>query len=97
MRWLLFLSRLAFIWNVFFLLAVIIQYFRSVPGQQLDTTDIFIGYVMAVVFNPLVNLCYAVLFFVNRQKLAIVPRWLLIANAISLLLLFIYVIYLNDR
>ena len=97
MRWLLFLSRLALIWNVFFLLAVTIHYFRSVPGQELDTTDIFIGYLMVVVFNPLVNLCYAVLFFSNRQKLWVVPRWLLVANAIFLLLLVIYVIYLNDR
>lgn len=67
------------------------------PGEQLDTTDVFIGYIMAVVFVPFVNLCYAVLFFVNRQKLAAVPRWLLAVNAVFLLLLIIYVIYLNDR
>ncbi|MBB1285679.1 hypothetical protein HRH25_14935 [Flavisolibacter sp. BT320] len=97
MRWLLFLSRLAFIWNVFFLLAITLHYFRSIPGQELDTTDIFIGYVMVVIFSPFVNLCYTILFFANREKLAIVPRWLMIANAIFLLLLIIYVIYLNDR
>jgi hypothetical protein len=97
MRWLLFLSRLALIWSVFFLLAIFLQFFRSVPGRELDTTDVFIGYVMVVVFTPFVNLCYAVLFFVNRQKLAIVPRWLLATNTIFLFLLIIYVIYLNDH
>ncbi|RYZ54742.1 MAG: hypothetical protein EOO14_13965 [Chitinophagaceae bacterium] len=97
MRWLLFLSRLAFIWGVFFLLAISLQIYRSMPGEQIDTTDVFIGYLMVVVFIPFVNLCYAILYFVNRQKLAAIPRWLLSVNAIFLLLLILYVIYLNDR
>ncbi len=97
MRWLLFLSRLAFIGSVFFLAAISLHLYRSVPGEQIDTTDVFIGYLMVVIFIPFVNLCYVVLYFLNRQKLAVVPWWLIYANAIFLLLLIIYVISLNDR
>ncbi len=97
MRWVLFLSRLAFVCNVFFLLAISLQYFRWIAYENIEATVIIIGYGMVVLINPFINLCYGVLFFLCREKLATVPRWLRIANFVFLLLQIFYIIYLNDH
>jgi hypothetical protein len=97
MRWLLFLSRLAFICNVFFLLAVSLQFTRWLRNADLEATIIILGYVLVLVLNPFVNFCVAILYFTKREKLANIPKYLLLANLVFLLLQIIYVIYLNDR
>lgn len=96
MRWLLFLSRLAFICNVCFLLAFSLKLTKWIADQDLSATIIVIGFVMVVLFNPLVNLCYLVLALVRRKALSMVPAWLITANIFFLLLQFFYILYLND-
>ena len=97
MRWLLFLSRLAFVCNLFFLLAVSIQATRWIQNEDLESTIIIVGYLMVAVLNPVVNLLYLLLFFAGRQTLKGVPRWLRIGNIFFLLLQILYLIFLNDR
>jgi hypothetical protein len=43
----------------------------------------------------LTNLCYLVLFFVNRKKLAIVPVWLIVINILFLFFQVIFLLLMN--
>jgi hypothetical protein len=94
MRPTLFLSRIAFICNVFFLLALLVK--TGVPTGSRDLVSFIgiIGYGLVALFNPLVNLLYGVLLM--RRRLAItVPRWLALTNFIFLLLQIQYILFLN--
>lgn len=97
MRWLLFLSRLAFICNSLFLVAVSLQFSRWFKDQQLEATLIITGYFMAMLLNPAAILCYGLLALNNRPKLSLIPRWLIVANCIFLLLQIFYLFYLNEQ
>lgn len=97
MHRLLFLSRLAFICNAFFALAVSLQFWRWFQNMDAEATTIIIGYFMAALFNPLANICYGLLFFINRSKLAVVPLWLRIANFIFLVFQVIFIFQLNGK
>ena len=97
MRWLLFLSRLAFICNVFFLLAFSLQISNWVKDQDLTSYFVIIGYVMGFVLNPLTNLCYFFMGIIARKKLSIVPAWLITANILFLVIDAFYLLYLNHK
>jgi hypothetical protein len=97
MRWLLFLSRLAFICNCFFLLALSLQFGRWFQNQDAEATAIIIGYFMSALLNPAAILCYLILFFSNREKLRIVPKWVIIANVLFLFLQIFYLLHLNAQ
>lgn len=97
MRWLLFISRVAFISNLFFLLTVILH-FNSFPvDQALVSTIVIIGYALSVfLFTPLVNILYLVFLVLRKKLFALVPKWLIITNFIFLLLQIAYIIlFLN--
>jgi len=95
MRWLLFLSRLAFVCNCFFLLAVSLQLGRWFQNQDAEALTIIIGYFMSVPLNFVTVVCYIVVFFGRKSGLHIVPKWLIIANSLFLLLQLFYIFYLN--
>jgi hypothetical protein len=98
MRWVSFLSRVAFVCNLFFVFTVILHFNSFLQDQAIISTIVIIGYALSVfVFNPLANIsCLAILLF--RKKLfELVPKWLVIANFIFLLLQITYVLFfLND-
>ena len=97
MRWLLFLSRIAFVCNLFFLLTLLLQWRNIVGDERVASTVIIIGYLFAVfLFNPLVNLSYGVVLLRRRPLFSSVPRWLVVANFIFLLLQLQYIFFLND-
>ena len=80
-----FFSRVAFICNICFLLAVIIQGIpRHLEGEVVSTT-IILGYVLAVFVNATVNIWCGVLFFSGKLLNKSVPIWLLIANFLFLI------------
>ena len=95
MRWLLFLSKLAFVCNLLFIPAFILQIRNFIGNYDLSSYIIIIGFVFAILFNPVTNLCYLVLFFVNRQKLAIVPVWLIVINILFLFFQVIFLLLMN--
>ena len=97
MRWLLFLSRLAFICNTFFLVALSLQFGRWFQNEDVESLVIIIGFFMSGILNPAAVLCYILLFFLNRNKLAVVPLWLRVANALFLLLQVFYIFHLNAQ
>ena len=97
MTWLLKLSRIAFICNIFFLLAFSIQISKWIKDQ--DTIDyiITIGFVMAFLLNPVTNVCYLVTAFFSRKKLSIIPSWLIVANILFLIIDGFYFLYINAK
>jgi hypothetical protein len=96
MRWLLFLSRVAFITNVFFLLALSLQLSDWLKNEDLAGTIAIMGYVLVALFNPLVNVFYLALFVIRKKFWHIVPSWLITANILFLVMQIFYILYLND-
>jgi hypothetical protein len=96
MRWLLFLSRLAFICGFAFVLSLLSLFFKEIENQELLQTLITIGYVIGLIVLPLSLLSYFVLWMIGKKPGTIVPAWILIANILFLAILFTYIFYLND-
>lgn len=82
MRLLRFLSRVAFICNVCFLLASFIQWLPNPPEGPLVSLVILIGYVLSIVVNWVVNVSVGVMLISGRLRKAQIPVWLLIVNLI---------------
>jgi hypothetical protein len=97
MRWLSFLSRLAFICNVFFLLAFSLRISNWVTDPDLAGTILIIGYFFVVLFSPLVNICYLFMFLLRKKFWIVVPSWLITANILFLVMQIFYILYLNDK
>ncbi|HYH16501.1 MAG TPA: hypothetical protein VD794_14830 [Flavisolibacter sp.] len=96
MRWLLFLSRVAFICNLFSLLTLLIMWRNVINQQAIESTIGIMGYVLAIIFNPFVNLIYGVLFVAKRSALVVIPKWLILANFVFFILQLLYIFVLND-
>ncbi|RYY90206.1 MAG: hypothetical protein EOO15_03485 [Chitinophagaceae bacterium] len=96
MRLVLFLSRVAFVCNVFFLLALLLRMGLPAKDEAVASTIVISGYALAAIFNPLVNLIYLVL-LLRRRLVATVPRWLALANFIFLLLQIQYILFINGN
>ncbi len=97
MRWLLFLSRLAFICGISFVLSISLLISDWAKDDDITSTIIIIGYFMGIIVVPVTNLCYLVVLFSRKKLTKYVPRWLAIANFIFLLLLLYYIFYMNDH
>lgn len=97
MRWLLFLSRLAFICGIFFLLSLSLQV-RGIENWVKDETTvsniITIGVFMGLLILPLTNLCYLIAKLAKKKSG--VPAWLTVANILFLFVMIYYIFYLND-
>jgi hypothetical protein len=96
MRWLLFLSRLAFICGVFFMLSLTLLVNDWIKEESLVSTIITIGYFMGMIIVPCTNICYAIVLVIKRKLRPYVPLWLVSANLLFLFVLFFYIFYLND-
>lgn len=95
MRWLLFLSRLAFICGIFFLLTLSLLMKDWIKDESLVSTIITIGFFMGMIVVPITLLCYLVLWLARKKPATIVPRWLIIGNIVVLLILLGYIYYIN--
>jgi len=93
MRWLLFLSKLAFICGFCFLLSLALQLWNKSNMEAISSTVIIIGFVIGLIVVPLTLVCYLVVLI--RQKRLPVPLWLVIANIIFLFILMLYLIFIN--
>jgi hypothetical protein len=97
MRWLLFLSRVAFICNLFFLLTVLLQWRNLIGDERIASTVVIIGYFFAVfIFSPIVNISYGITLMRKKSLFTFIPRWLVLTNFIFLLLQLQYILFLND-
>ncbi len=96
MRWLLFLSRVAFICGIFFILSVSLLFWDWVQDEALISTIITLGYIMGMVLVPAVNLCYLIVLMIKKRIGVYVPVWLVMANILFLFILLFYILNLND-
>ena len=96
MRWLLFLSRLAFICGLFFLLALSLT-IRGIAGWVKDesaaSSIITIGVFMGLIVVPITILCYIVVWIAGKKTG--VPKWLITANLLFSIALIYYLFSLN--
>ena len=97
MRWLLFLSRLAFICGLSFLVSLGIAMTRTENQEPISSTIIVIGYGMGMVLVPLTVLCYLLVGVATNKLRKTVPLWLINANILFLFILLYYIFYLNDK
>jgi hypothetical protein len=95
MRGLLFLSRVAFICNIFFLLAFSLQLSNWIKNEELTSTILMLGYVFVFILSPIVNICYLFLVLLRRKLTRIIPAWLVTANALFLVIELFYILYIN--
>ncbi|RYY55799.1 MAG: hypothetical protein EOO09_09060 [Chitinophagaceae bacterium] len=91
MRWLLFLSRLAFICGLFFLLSFTLLVKDWTGDQAITSTIILIGHMLGLVFIPIVNVCYLGVLFIKRDLRPYVPTWLVVGNVFLLVILGLYI------
>jgi hypothetical protein len=96
MRWLLFLSRLAFICGLFFLLSLSQLIWNWMQEGSVLSTIITIGVFMGSVVIPLTCGCYLVVFLFTKKIRKALPLWLIVANILFLLLLVFFIFYWND-
>jgi hypothetical protein len=94
MRWCRFLSRVAFICNLFFVFGVLLQSAPFLSSEALRATILIAGFILApFLFNPLVNLMYLVLLLRRKPLAPSVPRWLAVANFIFLLVQILFLLF----
>lgn len=97
MRVYLFFCRLAFIFNLFFLIAIIMQWAKMDQTMPAVFAVMLVAYILAVfLINPLVNLIGLLLLLAKKHPQQTVPRWLLWTNFIFFLLQLCYIFLLND-
>lgn len=82
MRLVRFLSRVAFICNICFLVASLRQWILLPLDNQLASDIIVLGLLVSVVLNVIVNLIVLVLFVIGKLRSAAIPMWLLVVNLI---------------
>jgi hypothetical protein len=94
-RWILFLSKLAFICNLFFLASFVLQVTDWLHNAVIVSYIIIIGWFFAVLFNVCANASCLAVFLANRKKLSIVPAWLLVVNILFLILQLVFLFLMN--
>jgi hypothetical protein len=95
MLWLLFLSKLAFICNLAFLVSFIFRVTNWLTNHDIEAYIIIIGWVLSAVVNPIVVFIYLIIFWINRKKLSIVPVWLIVMNILFLFLQLVFLLLMN--
>lgn len=93
MKWLSFLSKLAFICNICFLFCFLLRYSNLQLDEELNGLLIIIGWFMAII----VSLFYFLLTFIaiarRRHAKADIPAWLIITNFVFMVVELIYLVY----
>ncbi len=79
------LSRVAFICNVCFMLAVIFLWMNHPPEGEIVSLIIVLGYILAVIINIIVNFWYGIRIAVRKPLKSFIPVWLMIANFLFLI------------
>jgi hypothetical protein len=93
-----FFSRVAFIFNFFFLLSVALQYRSFIKEESIVYNLIIMGFFPAVfLFSPVINISYFFAIVAKRKLFSLVPKWLVLTNFIMLIVQILYIIiFLND-
>jgi hypothetical protein len=82
MRWLLFLLRVAFICNFFFVACVILRYKDFIDDQSIKGFMVVVGWLIAPVITVTVNVILLSIYIIKRMPLDFIPKWLIVVNII---------------
>jgi hypothetical protein len=85
-----FFSRVVFIFNLCYLVAIIIQRIPNPPQGEFISLIIVLGYPVAIIANGVINIINAIFLIFAKRLLAAVPRWLVIVNFIFLIIQLIF-------
>ena len=97
MKWLLFLSRLAFISGFCFLLSLSLLIKDWIKEQDLASTIITIGTFMGMLLVPATLICYLAVLFTKSKLNTIVPGWLIACNIVWMFVYLFYLIFVNGQ
>ena len=81
-----FVSRVALICNICFLLAWLTRYFNFLPKGDIESIVLVAGILLSVVANALANLLYAIVLLRRKPLSHFVPVWLALINFLFLIL-----------
>lgn len=95
MGWLLFLSRVAFVCNLFFLLSFSLQVYDWIGEEGMTSTVMISGYLLSFLFNPAVIISYLFYLVKDHALLKAIPLWLIVLNVIFLFLQIVFILLLN--
>ena len=91
MRGLLFLARVAFICNIFFILCVIFRYWDVIGDEATRGFIIVIGWLLAPLVNLILNITLIIFFYRKAIPKGLIPGWLI---AFNLIIQFFQLIYI---
>ena len=77
---LLFLSRVAVICNLCFLITFLMHYIPFVSNGSIPSTIIVLGNVVSIVINVLMNAVYILILLAGKPLIRYVPVWLIATN-----------------
>ncbi|HMH24214.1 MAG TPA: hypothetical protein VK563_20665 [Puia sp.] len=80
-----FLSRVAFICNICFLLTSFAQWVPHLPEGPLISLIILMGYVLGILVNIIINAWLLILLIARKPRESLGPKWVLIVNFIFFL------------
>ena len=96
MRLLRFLSRVAFICNICFLLAILVRYTPSPPEGHLISTIIVLGFLVGIILNILVNI-WLLIAWIAKGAMNIIPLWLRIGNGLFFVIQLYILFFHHDQ
>jgi hypothetical protein len=79
MRWLLFIGRVAFICNLFFVICLLLRHTHFTIPSAFNEFVIIVGWVLSILLNFIFVL--SVIILVLRKRNILVPKWVLIVNS----------------
>jgi hypothetical protein len=94
MRLLLFLARIAFIFNLFFLACLIFRYNDIVTDQSLEGFVIVVGWLIAPISNFIFVAIYLIGNLLRKIPAGKLPGWLVIFNLVLMILQLVILIYI---
>jgi hypothetical protein len=83
----------AFLCNICFLLAWLLQYLPVSPHGHIASTIVVLGTGLAVIVNILVNFFVIISLLPKKSNWLLFPRWLIISNFLFLLLQIIILLF----
>jgi hypothetical protein len=83
---LLFLSRVALLCNICFVITLLMHYVPVLSQGVITSTVIILGTVMAIVINALMNFLYLIIALSGQRLQNLVPLWIIIINFLFLIL-----------
>lgn len=93
MKWLSFLSKLALICNICFVLCFLLRYSNLELDEELSGLLIIIGWFMAIIVSIFYFLVTIIAVARKRHAKADIPAWLIITNLVFMVIEFIYLVF----